>query len=83
METPKSLPEWALILFILKEGWDLVKKLIVNDVKNNTIATIENSIHLKILNEQMKELSKLPKDVASAHSKIRRIESTLSIPQDT
>ena len=84
-------PEWrgsaemtaliAVSVFFLREFWLSIKSRgsrLEEEVRKNTLATMELSVELRFLREEFARLAKLPDDVAAAHTKIRSLERSWS-----
>lgn len=78
----------VLAVIVLREVWAILKDVlnrsqnksdkeldeIKSDIKSNTAATMENTVHVKLLTQKMDSFSRLPGDVTEAHNKIRILE---------
>lgn len=71
----------AVSVFFLREFWLSIKSRgsrLEEEVRKNTLATMELSVELRFLREEFARLAKLPDDVAAAHTKIRSLERSWS-----
>lgn len=66
----------AVLLIIGRELWAILKDK-NKDLRDNTMATLENSFRIKEMTKKLDELSTLPKDMDEAFNKIRHLEDKL------